>query len=102
MDTLLEYSKSKLLKKGKTVKIEKAKEIVIQAISEALENKDDINDVAKHFVEFGHSGGRNINSFDASKYISTYSDLQTAYGSDLSGATEHYVVFGFNEGRVFK
>ena len=27
--------------------------------------------------------------------------IKAAYGSDLSGATEHYVVFGFNEGRAF-
>ena len=57
--------------------------------------------VTRHFVEFGHSEGRNISSFNASNYISAYSDLQAAYGSDLSGATEHYVVFGFNEERVF-
>ena len=52
-------------------------------------------------VEFGHSEGINISSFNASKYFSAYSDMQAAYGSDLSGATEQYAVFGFNEERDF-
>ena len=55
----------------------------------------------KHYVEYGHSEGRNISSFNASNYLSLNSDLQSMFGSDLRAATKHYVVSGFNEGRVF-
>ena len=60
----------------------------------------DLEGVVQHYVAFGYLENRNINSFDASKYISQFSDIKAAYGSDLRGATEHYIVYGYNEGRV--
>ena len=49
----------------------------------------------RHFVEYGYKEGRNISSFNASNYLSSNMDL---IGMAMD-PTEHYVMFGFNEGR---
>ena len=59
----------------------------------------DTSSAIQHYVNFGYSEGRSLDSFDSSSYLSLNSDLQTAYGSDLNAA-QHYVLYGFNEGRV--
>ena len=47
----------------------------------------------------GFKEGRSADSFDEWSYLASYTDLINAYGTDTSGATQHYVAHGFKEGR---
>ena len=55
---------------------------------------------AQHYVEYGYSEGRPVDSFDATQYLANYADLQTAFGTDEAAATQHFVNYGFLEGRT--
>ena len=39
-------------------------------------------------------------NFDAARYLTNYTDLQNAFGTDEQAATLHYIVNGYNEGRT--
>jgi Ca2+-binding RTX toxin-like protein len=41
----------------------------------------------------------NLNGFDGLRYIASYGDLITAYGTNSAAGLNHYIVAGFNEGR---
>ena len=61
----------------------------------------DTTEAVKHYISFGYSQGKLINSFNAQSYLNNYADLRNAFGDNQELATRHYVEFGFNEGRVF-
>ena len=46
------------------------------------------------------SEGRGTDGFNASRYLSSYDDLQNAFGDNQDLATRHYVEHGFGEGRT--
>ncbi|WP_333947443.1 M10 family metallopeptidase C-terminal domain-containing protein [Candidatus Liberibacter brunswickensis] len=52
-----------------------------------------------HFSNFGCKEGRFI-TFDSDLYLKSYDDLRDAFGSDRDSATQHYIKYGFKEGRV--
>ena len=41
------------------------------------------------------------NLFDANAYLNNYQDLQAAFGSDLNKATQHFIEYGYFEGRTW-
>ena len=53
----------------------------------------------KHYINFGKSEGRSINSFNAESYLNNNSDLRNAFGNNHDSAIKHFVEFGFSEGR---
>lgn len=59
-----------------------------------------------HYARFGRGEERVPDTFDEEQYLRNYADLRDAFGDDpdddTSGdlATEHYIQFGFAEGRT--
>ena len=54
----------------------------------------------EHYINYGISEGRNINSFNATNYLNNYGDLSNIFGNDLEAATRHYINYGYAEGRT--
>jgi hypothetical protein len=79
----------------------------------------DLQAAAEHFINYGQNEGRNADTaigtnpnvdyiaqakaidpnFDPKTYLSNYSDLQNAFGTDLQAAAQHFINYGQNEGR---
>ena len=59
----------------------------------------DTTAAVEHCISFGMSEGRGTDGFNASRYLSSYDDLQNAFGDNQDLATRHYVEHGFGEGR---
>ena len=57
---------------------------------------------AQHWCNNGVKEGRQgIASFNSTKYLARYGDLQKAFGKDnIVQATTHFIEYGFNENRI--
>jgi len=53
-----------------------------------------------HYIEFGANEQRPLDTFNPTTYLNNNADLQAVFGNDLFGATQHYIEFGYFEGRV--
>ena len=55
---------------------------------------------SKHWCSNGAREGRQgVGSFNSKQYLARYSDLRRAYGSDTKKAVDHFIRWGFKEGR---
>ena len=54
-----------------------------------------------HYAGAGYDEGRRGGiDFDAAQYLANYADLALAFGTDLDGATVHYIDAGYSENRL--
>ena len=54
------------------------------------------NHWCRHGVREGRQG---VGSFNSKQYLARYADLKRAFGSDTKKAVEHFIGWGFKEGR---
>ncbi|PSF35148.1 hypothetical protein C7H19_17345 [Aphanothece hegewaldii CCALA 016] len=52
-----------------------------------------------HYINNGFVEGRSTTAFDPARYINSYPDLFTAFGTNTAAATKHFITNGFAEGR---
>ena len=58
-------------------------------------------DAAKsHWLNNGYAEGRSLTSFNATNYLTKYSDLSAAFGNNETLALKHYIQNGYSEGRI--
>ncbi|MBE7385203.1 MAG: glycoside hydrolase family 16 protein [Leptolyngbya sp. SIO1E4] len=70
----------------------------------------DLHTATRHYIEYGYFEGRKPESdslevqdflvgFDPGAYIASYTDLIQAFGANLPAGLEHYIKYGYTEGR---
>ncbi|HEV7253769.1 MAG TPA: hypothetical protein VGN97_11855 [Mesorhizobium sp.] len=52
-----------------------------------------------HYINIGRGEGRQA-TFDAWQYLENYDDLTAAFGRNVDAATQHFIQYGFYEGRT--
>jgi hypothetical protein len=52
-----------------------------------------------HYLGFGQSEGREVDTFGETQYLNNYGDLGAAFGTNVNLATQHFITNGVNEGR---
>ncbi|MGN8626705.1 DUF5722 domain-containing protein [Bulleidia sp. HCP3S3_F2] len=61
----------------------------------------DYNTILSHFIEYGMDEGRQASdNFDPYYYQAEYLDLKEQFGSNMRLYYEHYMKYGYNEGRT--
>ena len=64
-----------------------------------LTRESKVSAAIQHYNDYGNREGRSLNAFDSWDYLASHKDLINAYGTDTAGATDHYIEFGYLEGR---
>ena len=60
----------------------------------------DITSAMKHYISYGFSESRSLDTFNASNYLRNYADLRASFGDNQTLAKQHYVLHGESEGRI--
>ena len=53
----------------------------------------------QHYLNFGHTEGRAVDTFNETQYLNNYGDLRAAFGTNDQLATQHFITNGLSEGR---
>jgi hypothetical protein len=64
----------------------------------AIGNQPDL--LWQHYMQFGQSEGRALDTFDEVSYLASHGDLLAVFGTDTAAAIRHYVDSGYAEGRA--
>ena len=53
----------------------------------------------QHYLSFGHTEGRAVDTFSETQYLNNYGDLRAAFGTNNQLATQHFITNGLSESR---
>jgi hypothetical protein len=53
-----------------------------------------------HYLEAGYFENRSADNFDAARYLASYADLRSVFGTNTQAATVHFITAGYFEGRT--